>query len=276
MKFAKISIIFLLLVLLMGAVSAADEITDNALIKDNSIELDDDTNDVTRLKNTKNDEFNENEINTFTDFSKDMNESVNVMDLKHNYKFNNKTDKGPIVIDKNNFIIEGNNFILDGNNQTNIFAIKGSNITINNLIFTNGNCKFGGLLDFYGGGAIISYGSITLNNVTFINNTAVYSGGDILISQGQLNCFDCKFIDSYSVKGSSIYSTIGSVNIERCTFTSKYTSKWSTILAGNSKVFINDCIFNNISSDYAPAIYVSGGNVIINNSKFNNLKAYKT
>ena len=276
MKFAKISIIFLLLVLLMGAVSAADEITDNALIKDNSIELDDDTNDVTHLKSTKNDEFNENEINTFTDFSKDMNESVNVMDLKHNYKFNNKTDKGPIVIDKNNFIIEGNNFILDGNNQTNIFAIKGSNITINNLIFTNGNCKFGGLLDFYGGGAIISYGSITLNNVTFINNTAVYSGGDILISQGQLNCFDCKFIDSYSVKGSSIYSTIGSVNIERCTFTSKYTSKWSTILAGNSKVFINDCIFNNISSDYAPAVYVSGGNVIINNSKFNNLKAYKT
>ena len=52
MKFAKISIIFLLLVLLMGAVSAADEITDNALIKDNSIELDDDTNDVTHLKST--------------------------------------------------------------------------------------------------------------------------------------------------------------------------------------------------------------------------------
>ena len=268
MKFSKISIILLLLVVLMGAVSATEEIADN------SIGLDESTIDVAELQSTQNDEIGVNEIRTFTDFSKDMNESADVMDVQHNYKFNNETDKGPVVINRSNFVIEGNNHVLDGSNQTTIFAITGSNITINNLIFANGNCKFGGQYDFSGGGAIISLGSLTLNNVTFINNTANYYGGDILAVE--VNCFDCKFMDSYSVLGSSIYSQLGTANIERCNFTSKYSSQWATVFAQNSNLFINDCLFNNLSSSYAPAIYVNEGNVTINNTKFNNLKAYKT
>ena len=276
MKFAKISIILLLLIFLMGAVSATEEITGNAIIDDNAIAHDESTPGVIGLQSTQNDEYGVNEINTFTDFAKDMNESVNVMDVKHDYKFNNESDKGHIRIDRNNFVIEGNNHVIDGSGQSNIFAIAGSNVTINNLIFTNGNCKLGGMLDLAGGGAIISQGSITLNNVTFINNTANYYGGDIFILQGQLDCFDCKFIDGHSFNGNSICSIGSIVNIERCTFTSKYSSEWSTVFSQLGEVCINNCLFNNISSTYAPAIYVESGNVKINNTKFNNLKANKT
>lgn len=270
MKFTKISVILFLLIVLIGAVSATEEITNDTM------EHDDKTPSI-GLQSTQSDEYTVNEIHTFTDFSKDMNESVDVMDIQYDYKFNNETDSGHILINRSNFIIEGNNHVLDGSNQTNIFAIVGSNITINNLIFTNGNCKLGGLLEFVGGGAILSWegASITLNNVTFINNAANYCGGDIL-NLGQLNCLDCNFVDSYSVKGNSIYSQAGSVNLERCTFTSKYSSVWATVFASDSEVFVNDCLFDNISASYAPAIYVSEANVRINNTKFNNLKAYKT
>ena len=170
MKFAKISIILLLLIFLMGAVSATEEITGNAIIDDNAIAHDESTPGVIGLQSTQNDEYGVNEINTFTDFAKDMNESVNVMDVKHDYKFNNESDKGHIRIDRNNFVIEGNNHVIDGSGQSNIFAIAGSNVTINNLIFTNGNCKLGGMLDLAGGGAIISQGSITLNLIVLIVN----------------------------------------------------------------------------------------------------------
>ena len=104
MKFAKISIILLLLIFLMGAVSATEEITGNAIIDDNAIAHDESTPGVIGLQSTQNDEYGVNEINTFTDFAKDMNESVNVMDVKHDYKFNNESDKGHIRIDRNNFV----------------------------------------------------------------------------------------------------------------------------------------------------------------------------
>ncbi|MBQ2832743.1 C1 family peptidase [Methanobrevibacter sp.] len=278
MKFAKICILLLFLIVSIGAVSATEEINNEAISTDNPMEtggvaLDDEP---TILQSAEHSEYGESEIsNTFTDFSKDMNESVSVMEVKHNYKFNNETDKGHILINKDNFIIEGNNHVLDGANQTNILGIKGTNITINNLVFTNGNCRSGGLFEFNGGGAIIALGSLTLNNVTFINNAANYDGGDIL-TIAELNCFDCNFVDGYSVNGNSICSQMGTVNIERCTFTSKYSSKWSTVYGQGGEVFVNDCLFDNISSAYAPAIYVSGGIAIINNTKFNNLKAYKT
>lgn len=293
MKFARIAIIFLLLIISIGVVSAAEEINDNAISNDDSIELEENTLgeadldetslgeaalDDASLQSTQNDEYGENEINnTFTDLEKDMNASGNVLNLEHGYKFNNETDKGYVIINNDNFTINGNNNVIDGNNQSTIFTIFGKNVTISNLILANGYCNSGAMLSMDGGGAIkLIGGSVTLMNVTFINNAAIYEGGDIFAYFGQLTCLNCTFTDSCSVNGNSIYSSSSTLDIEDCNFTSKYSSIWSTIRAMGGNVFFNNCYFTNISSVYAPAVSVESGNLFINNTRFRNLKADKT
>ena len=86
---------------------------------------------------------------------------------------------------------------LDANGmQSRIFYITGSNITINNLVFINGNSNVGG--------AIYATGNITLNNVTFIANNAS-RGGAIAIYNGILNCAGSRFIDNCAEGGDHPY-----------------------------------------------------------------------
>ena len=115
------------------------------------------------LKTTENEIITDNP-NTFSQLDKDINASHDTFEMKYDYTFSNETDSGPVVINKRDFTINGNNHVLDANMQSGIFKITGSNITINNLIFINGNSNKGG--------AIYATAHITLNNVTFIGNNA--------------------------------------------------------------------------------------------------------
>ena len=165
MKFTKICILLLLLIISIGAVSAAEEVNDMvstddgshgvepALLKntidDDAVEIDEGSQGLepAELGNTQDDINALNEVNdTFTDLSNEINMSTGTFEIEHNYKFNNKTDNSPVVINKDDFVINGNNHILDGSNQSTIFHINGTNITINNLVFVNGNNVNGGLL----------------------------------------------------------------------------------------------------------------------------------
>ena len=275
MKFARIVIIFVLLIISIGVVSATEN--EDIISNDNSIDIDEHALEDSRLQSAQNDEYiSESNNYTFTDLNNELNTSVDVVNIEHNYKFNNETDNGLIFICKDNLTINGNNHVIDGNGQTDIFCIIAKNITINNLIFINGNCKTGNLLIPDGGGAIKLRGTLTLNNVTFINNSANYNGGDLFVCGGEVSCLNCNFIDSYSINGNSIYLEGSVLDMKYCNFTSKYSCKWSTVFAQLSDVFIDNCIFTNISSVYAPALFARSGNAIINNSKFNYLKADKT
>lgn len=76
MKFARISIILLLLIISLGAVSAAEEINNNTLSNDNTIGVGDVALDdePTALQSTQDDEFKVNEVNnTFTDLNNIIN-----------------------------------------------------------------------------------------------------------------------------------------------------------------------------------------------------------
>ena len=83
---------------------------------------------------------------SFTDLEVDIAQSDDILDVKDDYTFDNKSDIGLVVIEKSNFTINGNNHILDGNRESGIFSITGNNVTINNLVFINGNSAKGGAI----------------------------------------------------------------------------------------------------------------------------------
>ena len=249
-----------MIVLLMSvsAVCAADNIAD-------------DNHDV--LKTTQVDISSAGDsINTFTDLKNNISDSTDSFEMKFNYTFNNATDSdciNGIVIDKTNFIIEGNGLTVDGNGQSRIFNITGTNITINNLIFKNGNAQMGG--------AIYAKGQITLNNVTFINNSAAQFGGAVLDAYGGLDCNGSYFIDNYAETGSALYLPESELNMHDSYITSSMENKFAQIGGkDNAKFYLDNVTFENIRSMYAPALYLDGCLVTLVNSRFINLTANRT
>lgn len=214
----------------------------------------------------------ENEIlsadeSSFADLADEIENAGVFLNLTKDYTFDNATDKmGGIDIFQKNLVINGNGHIIDGADQSNIFSVMANNVTINNLILINANSSFGG--------ALVSTGSLNLNNVTFANNYASEYGGAIVsFDDSVLNCNNCRFIDNYAPIGSSIYVINANLNLFNSGVTSKIYSKRSQIFVDGCESYIDNVTFSNISSDYAPAIYLEGSNVVISNSRFINLTA---
>ena len=193
MKVLKILIVMLILIMSVGAVCAAESITDDAMGDDSKEILEPVQEDITTEDSSDILETAQNDIYTasddsFTNLTDEIN-SKDVVDLTHDYKFNNETDdKSGIVISKDNFVLNGNGHTIDGNNQSRIFAIGGKNVTLSNLILINGNAD--------NGGAVWVEGTVTLNNVTFINNYATQGGAVALLFDDVLNIHNSKLIDN--------------------------------------------------------------------------------
>ncbi len=117
-------------------------------------------------------------------------------------------------------------------------------------------------------------GTLTLNNVTFINNYANEQGGAIGIRPGTtLICNNTRFIDNYAGDGSSLLVSGGEVKLYNSYITSKNFAKSSQIYLSNAEVYMENTTFTNITASYAPAIYGKTFKASIKNSKFINLKA---
>ena len=134
----------LILIMSVGAVCAAESITDDAICDDSkeilqTVQEDittDDSSDV--LGTAQNDIYTAGD-DSFTNLTDEI-AGNDVVDLTHDYKFNNETDaSNGIVIGKDNFVLNGNGRTIDGNNQSRLFTITGNNITLNDLILINGN-----------------------------------------------------------------------------------------------------------------------------------------
>ena len=258
MKVLKIAIVMLILAMSVSAVCAADNIA-----CDNHDFLNTAQEDISSAEDS---------INTFTDLKNNISYSTDSFEMKSSYTFNNATDSdciNGIVIDKTNFIIEGNGLTVDGNGQSRIFNITGTNITINNLVFKNGNAQMGG--------AIYAKGQITLNNVTFINNSAAQFGGAVLDAYGGLDCYGSYFIDNYAETGSALYLPETEMNMYDTYITSNIENKFAQIGGkDNAKFYLDNVTFENIRSMYAPALYLDGCLVTLVNSRFINLTANRT
>ena len=272
MKALKILIVMLIFIMSVGAVCAAESISNDA-IGDDSKEIlqtvqediaTDDSSDI--LKTTQNDIYTASD-DSFTNLTDEIN-STDVVDLTHDYKFNNETDDSSgIVIWKDNFVLNGNGCTIDGNNQSRLFAISGNNITLNDLILINGN--------YQNCGGMRVGGTLTLNNVTFINNHANKDGGAIGITGGaSLICNNCRFIDNYAESGSAIFVVNSEAKLYNSYITSKIFAKGSQIcLDSNAEAYIENTTFANITSSYTPAAYIKSSKASIVNSKFIDLKA---
>ena len=261
----------LILIMSVGAVCAAESITEDAIGDDNKEILETVQEDITTDDSTDILETAQNDIYTASDDSftnlTDEIKTNDVVDLTHDYKFNNETDDSSgIVIGKDNFILKGNGCTIDGKNQSRIFNITANNVTLSNLILTGGNAEKGG--------AIYATGSLTLNNVTFIDNYAKTEGGAVgLYGNVILTSDNSDFIDNYAEAGSAIFVQKGVLNLYNADLSSKIFNMYSQIAAlTNSIVYIENATFSNSNSSYAPALYLRSSKTSIINSKFINLR----
>ena len=261
----------LILIMSVGAVCAAESITEDAIGDDSKEILETVQEDITTEDSSDILETAQNDIYTASDDSfTNLTDEINgkdVVDLTHDYKFNNETDnRSGIVISKDNFVLNGNGHTIDGKNQSRIFNITANNIILSNLILTGGNAEKGG--------AIYAAGSLTLNNVTFIDNYAKTEGGAVgLYGNVILTSDNSDFIDNYAEAGSAIFVQKGVLNLYNADLSSKIFNMYSQIAAlTNSIVYIENATFSNSNSSYAPALYLRSSKTSVINSKFINLR----
>ena len=114
MKFKYVLIASLMLAILMvGAVSATDTISED-IVSDA---------DDTPLEITDNDVYTTKE-SSFSNLSDEIENAGMSLDLNQDYAFNNETDnKNGIVIGKDNFVLNGNGRTIDTKNQSRISFI---------------------------------------------------------------------------------------------------------------------------------------------------------
>ena len=274
MSLWKISVIFLLLILTIGAVSASDEISEDIMAgsNDDSIKIAngdiDDKQEITQEDKTGDASHN------YTELAEDIASSSGTFDIRYNYTFDENDEPNRVTLrEKDDFVINGNHFTLNGNNKTASLIIIGSaNVTINNLIFTGGNAM---------GALAVINSSVTLNNVSFIDNVAGDSAGTLsVVEDSFVTLNNARFADNIAGdrSGADVYVDTSELRCLNSQFTSKYSTKYGSIFARVAyAVLLDNCTFINISSTYSPALFCwseqSITYAVINNTRFINLSA---
>ena len=203
-----------------------------------------------------------------------------------------------ITINKD-LTINGNGFTIDGNGKVRIMDIGKSTVVLNNINFINGNTN----AQYSGGGAIKCKGDLTINNCSFVNNTADSEGGAIQCS-GNLNVdasnfmnnraeiagavhwftyddetyirvCNSSFVNNSAQSGGAIYSygdfVVNLMTIDNSTFVnnSAHDSSGGAIWGHFVNININDSNFvNNIAKDVGGSIYCMMGPVSAIDSNF--------
>ena len=310
MKVIKIVIVMLVLIMSVGAVCAADTISDDCWGDDNQTALQTVQEDISTADDSK---------STFNDLQNNITNSENVLNLNNDYKFDNGTDNSTGVrIQKNDYVIEGNGRTIDANYQSRIFIVTGNNITINNLKLINAFSNAGCAIYINEGSSLIlnnvtfeknfasveatilvnTNSSLTINggifndnfaaeatgmvafpnsfimtnNVTFVNNTSPGFGIITLMGGSYVSNHD-RFIDSASATAGVIYVS-GSevVSINNALMMSSNDLAWGFIFdAGETYITVTNSTFANTTSKYSTAI--RGSRVSVKNSRFINLHA---
>lgn len=265
-KLMNALLVFLILIICIGAVSASEDVSmddavssidsepmdvsqgsesnginDNQHSSTNDIEvlsfsdsLDDDVQGISDDESSISTETSENTLKEEETLSfKDVQSALaygNEYNLTKDVKFNPETDDKKGIMLTKRMTINGNGHTIDGANLARIFHVWSSSgflLTLNNLTLINGMHDYN---DGASGGAISVTGNarirIAINNVTFIDNHANQ--------------------DPHVDKGGAIY-----INNNR------------------AELNITDCTFeNNSVKGYGGAIAVLDGDVIVSNSKF--------
>lgn len=168
--------------------------------------------------------------------------------------------------------------ILKGDGNTRIFSVaKGSSATLINTIFENGFAGYAA--------AIYNDGNLTIKNCTILNNHATDSTGKggAVTSWGMLTISDSNFINNTGADiGGAIYTDsifkYYNISITNTNFINNSAFTGGAIYGGGlgDTLIFNNCTFLNDQASYmGGAIFLSGNHAIINNSLFENCTALK-
>ena len=188
----------------------------------------------------------------------------NILILDGDYWFNPDTDSeliDGVVIDKDNFTLDGQDHTINGLGQARILGVSGENVTIKNINFINGYAAD------YNGGAIYFIHNATVENCSFINNTADVEGGAIYFTEfGSI--IDSTFEDNHALRwaGAVYFNHAGIVD------NSQFINNTADIYAGalhfirNGTVIDSNFTQNNAARQAGAISFTTNGT--ISNSKF--------
>ena len=252
MKFHKISIFFLfLLIMTVGVVCAQDT---NQTVPD------------TLQLNDAQDVISDTPELSYDDLSKNITKSSDSITLESDYKYKDTDSVKNIEFTNRVFTIDGNNHEIDADGKTIIFKVNGGNLTLKNLVLKNTNDSAIQLRNCI----------LTTINVTFINTISPNTGGAIYAYNSIYYSNNDKITDSSAKDaGSALFASSATMHIKNATFANKNPIKWSLIYGSNSIINVSDTTFANVTSKYATAIY-NIGITYITRSKFINLRANAT
>ena len=277
MRSWKIGVIFLLLILTIGAVSASEDVSEEITATSNDDSMQIAPGDIDEVEEITQEDTMGDASHNYTQLAEDIASSSQTFDVIYNYTFDENDEPNSIILnEKHDFVINGNYNTLDGNNRTMAFKIVNStNVTINNLIFLRGN----------GNGTLrISNSSVTLNNVSFIDNVAGNTAGALnVVYYSTVVVNNAIFRDNVAGdrSGSDIYVEMSRLQCLNSEFTSRHSTKYGSVYTTYAlAITLDNCTFANISSTYSPAMFcwseASITNALINNSRFINLTASET
>lgn len=206
-----------------------------------------------------------------------------------------------IYINKNMTIIgeSQSGTIINGGNYFSIFSVNGFdspvNLTISDLTLTNGTAIYaylpdeGGMVCQFGGAIDNNGGTLTVNNVTFFNNTGAYDAGAIENNGGTLTLNNCTLNNNNLPMGNggAIKNNGGTLTVNNSTFNNNAATEndggnggnGGAISNENGILFINNSTFTNnavnaSNQKYGGAIYSYYGTLSIVNSTFTNNTAF--
>lgn len=267
-NFYKYSLLLLtIMILTVSAASAADadDMANMTSVDDSTDKLANDENSFSALQNdvegegtSESSTDNDNKLltsenndklsatpGTFSDLNEKIKNAENgVLDLEYNFTYNPEED--------------GDNFN-DGISITKDITINGHGFTI------NGNNT---VREFH----IETYGTVTLNNITFANGKS-NEGGAIYIGSGNVNINNCAFKNNNATNGGAIYGgeSMEYLTIKDSTFENNNATNGGAIFNNWINLNVDNTIFKNNNAETGGAIYHAGGEgaeIIISNSKF--------
>lgn len=210
------------------------------------------------------------------------------MELDRNYEYGDGFDANGIEIEQN-ITIDGKGHTIDAKGKSRIFNITGDNVTINNLVFINGNASRGGAIYAIGlvtlnnvtfisnnastGGSIYAIGQMTLNTATFSNNSAGSAGA--IYSKGKLTLNYNDFINnSASTYAGAIDFYDDVLNCSNSNFIDNYAGKeGSSIYSTEATLNVSNSFFTSNRPSKHGQIFASSSTVNIDNSEFINMSS---